>query len=89
MTVALHVLKGNQLYAKFSKCEFWLRSVSFLGHIIFSEGVEGDSKKMDAVRNCPRPLIPTEIRSSLGQVGYSGRFVDGFSSITSTLTDLT
>ena len=61
----LEVLEEHQLYAKFRKCEFSLRSVAFLGHIISGDGVEVDLKKTDAVRNRPRPLTPINIRSFL------------------------
>ena len=54
LRVVLQNLKRHQLYAKYSKCEFWLRSVTFLGHIISSEGVEVDLRKTEAVKNCPR-----------------------------------
>ena len=66
LRVMLQVLKENELFAKYSKCEFWLRSVVFLGHIISSEGVEVDPRKMEAVRNWPRPLTQSDIRSFLG-----------------------
>jgi len=89
LRIVLQVLKDYQLYAKFSKCEFWLRSVAFLGHIISSEGIEVDPKKTDAVKSWPRPLSPSDIRSFLGLAGYYRRFVEGFSSIASPLTALT
>ena len=54
LTVVLQTFKEHQLYDKYSKCEFWLRSVTFLGHIISSEGVEVDLRKTEAVKNCPR-----------------------------------
>ena len=57
LLLALQVLKEHQLYAKFSKCDFLLRLVSFLGHIIFVEGVEVDTKKTDVVRNWPRNFV--------------------------------
>ena len=60
------MLKENQLFAKYNKCEFWLRSVAFLGNIVTSEGVEVDPRKNEAVKNCPRPLTPIDIRSFLG-----------------------
>ena len=70
-------------------CEFWLRSMNFLGHIIYSEGVEVDPRKMKAVKNWPRPLTPTEIKSFLDLAGYYRRLMDGFASIESPLTTLT
>ena len=73
LRLALQVLYEHQLYSKFSNCGFWLRSISFLGHIISGDGVEVDSKKTDAVRNWPTPLTPTDIRSFLGLGGYYRR----------------
>ncbi|KAH0670724.1 hypothetical protein KY285_025700 [Solanum tuberosum] len=89
LRIVLQVLKDQQLFAKFSKCEFWLRFVAFLGHIVSSKGIEVDPKKTDAVKSCPRPLTHSDIRSFLGLAGYYRRLVEGFSSITSPLTALT
>ena len=89
LRVVLQVLKEHQLFPKYSKCEFWLRSVTFRGHIISSERVEVDPRKMKVVKNWPRPLTPTNIRSFFGLAGYYRRFVDGFVSIESLLTTLT
>ena len=83
LRVVLQVLKEHQHFSKYSKCEFWLRSVAFLGHIISSENEEVDPKKTEAVRNLPKPLNPTDIRSFLGLAGYYRMFVDGFVSIAS------
>ena len=85
----MQVLKEHQLFTKYSKCEFWLRSVASLGHIISSEGTEVDPNKAKAVMNWPRPLIPTDIRSLLGLSGYYRRFIDGFASIVSPSTTFT
>ena len=63
------MLKENQLFAKYSKCELWLRSVAFLGHIISNEGVEVDPREIEGVKNWPRPLTPTDIRIFLCLVG--------------------
>ncbi|KAH0652933.1 hypothetical protein KY289_030611 [Solanum tuberosum] len=76
LRIVLQVLKDHQLFAKFSKCEFWLRSVAFLGHIVSSKGIEVDLKKTDSVKSWPRPLPPTDIRRFLCLVGYYRRFVE-------------
>ena len=89
LRVVLDVLKEHQLFAKYSKCEFWLRSATFLGHIISSEGVEVDPRNTEAVKNWPRPLSPINIRNFLGLVGYYRLCVDSFASIASPLTTLT
>ena len=89
LRVVLQTLKEHQLFAKYSNFEFLFRLVAFLGHIIFSNRVEVDPKKTEAVKNWPRPLTPTDIGSFLGLEGYNGRFVDEFASIASPLTTLT
>ncbi|TYK04344.1 reverse transcriptase [Cucumis melo var. makuwa] len=85
----LETLRANKLYAKFSKCEFWLKKVTFLGHVVSSEGVSVDPAKIEAVTNWPRPSIVSEIRSFLGLTGYYRRFVEDFSRIASPLIQLT
>ena len=88
LRVVLQVLKENQLFAKYSKCEFWLRSVAFHSHIISTEGAEVDPRKIDVVMNWPRQLTPNDIRNFLGLASYYRRFVYGFASIASSLTTL-
>ncbi|XP_069150272.1 uncharacterized mitochondrial protein AtMg00860-like [Solanum lycopersicum] len=87
--LTLQVLRKQHLYAKFSQCEFWLRSVNFLGHVVSEKGVEVDPRKTEVVKNWPKPLVPTDIRSFLGLASYYHRFVEGFSSIATSLTALT
>ncbi|WMV37593.1 hypothetical protein MTR67_030978 [Solanum verrucosum] len=89
LRVVLQTLKDRQLFAKFNKCDFWLQSVAFLGHIVSSEGIRVDSQKIEAVKQWPRPTSATDIRTFLGLAGYYRRFVEGFSSIASPLTKLT
>ncbi|KAH0658205.1 hypothetical protein KY289_026953 [Solanum tuberosum] len=74
LRIVLQTLKDKELYAKFSKCEFWLESVAFLGHIVSIDGIRVDTQKIDAVQSWPRPISPTDIRSFLGLVGYYRRF---------------
>ena len=89
LRLTLKVFRQHQLYAKFSKCEFWLKSMTFLGHVVSDKGVEVDPMKIEAIRNWPKPLNPTNIRSLLGLPGYCRRFVEVFSSIVAPLTSLT
>ncbi|XP_070010178.1 uncharacterized mitochondrial protein AtMg00860-like [Nicotiana sylvestris] len=87
--VVLQTLRKQKLYANFSKCEFWMESVAFLGHVVSGEGIKEDHKKIEEVQSWPRPTSVTEIRSFLGLAGYYRRFVQGFSSIASPMTRLT
>ncbi|XP_070019353.1 uncharacterized mitochondrial protein AtMg00860-like [Nicotiana sylvestris] len=79
----------EKIYAKLSKCEFWISLVAFLGHVVSSEGIQVDPKKIEAVQSWPRPSSAIEIQSFLGLAGYYCRFVQGFSFVTSPMTKLT
>ncbi len=83
------MLKEKKLYAKLSKCEFWLKEVSFLGHIIFGSGIDVDPSKVDAVSQWDTPKSVIEVISLLGLAGYYRRFIEGFSKIAFPLTQLT
>ncbi|GKB63699.1 putative reverse transcriptase domain-containing protein [Tanacetum coccineum] len=89
LRLVLELLKKEKLYAKFSKCEFWLREVQFLGHVINGNGIHVDPSKIEAVKNWKAPRTPTEVRSFLGLAGYYRRFIENFSKIAKSLTILT
>ena len=86
--MVLGTLRKHQLYAKFSKCQFWLREVAFLGHVITAGGIAVDPSHIKAILEFPTPTNQTEVRSILGMAGYYRKFVEGFSSIAKPLTQL-
>nr|GEW17989.1 putative reverse transcriptase domain-containing protein [Tanacetum cinerariifolium] len=81
LKLILELLKKEELYAKFSKCEFWIPKVQFLGHVIDSKGIHVDPAKIESIKDWASPKTPTEIRQFLGLVGYYRRFIEGFSKI--------
>jgi hypothetical protein len=88
LRLVLQKLQEHQLYAKFSKCDFWLKEVSFLGHIITNGGIAVDSSKVQDVLNWNPPRNVPEIRSFLDLAGYYRRFIEGFSRIVKPITSL-
>nr|XP_009787887.1 PREDICTED: uncharacterized protein K02A2.6-like [Nicotiana sylvestris] len=86
--IVMQILKERQLYAKLSKCEFWLNEVAFLWHIVSAEGVKVDPSKIQAIVDWKLLKTPTEIKGFLVLAGYYRRFVKGFSIIASPLTKL-
>ena len=79
LRVVLRILRDLQLYAKFSKCEFWLTKVKFLGHVVSITSVSVKPEKVEAVMSWERPKSVFEILSFLGFVGYYRRFIEDFS----------
>ena len=85
----METLRAEKLYANFSKCEFWIRKVDFLGHVVSEAGIHVDPSKIKAMKNREAPRTPTEIRQFLGLAGYYRRFIKNFSRIPKPLTTLT
>ncbi|GJT98301.1 putative reverse transcriptase domain-containing protein [Tanacetum coccineum] len=89
LKLILELLKKEELYAKFSKCEFWIPKVQFLGHMIDSEGIYVDPANIESVKDWASPKSPTEIHQFVGLAGYYRRFIDRFSKIAKPMTKLT
>ncbi|GJR90495.1 putative reverse transcriptase domain-containing protein [Tanacetum coccineum] len=89
LRLVLELLKREKLYAKFSKCEFWLKEVQFLRHVINGNGIHVDPNKIEAVKNWKAPRTPTEVCSFLGLARYYRRFIENFSKTAKSLTILT
>ncbi|GKB01078.1 putative nucleotidyltransferase, ribonuclease H [Tanacetum coccineum] len=87
--LVLELLKKERLYAKFSKCKFWLREVQFLGHVINGDGIHVDPSKIEVVKSWEAPRTPSKVHSFLGLAGYYRRFIENFSKIAKPLSILT
>jgi hypothetical protein len=86
LRMVLEKLRSNQLYFKFSKCEFWLMEVTFLGHVISAGGISVDPSKVTDVLNWMPPMNASDIRSFLGLAGYYRWFIKDFSKIIKPMT---
>jgi hypothetical protein len=88
LRLIMEKLREHKLYAKFSKCEFWLNKVGFLGHIVSAERVAVDPSKVASVTKWESPKNVGDIRSFLGLAGYYRRFIENFSKIAKPMTEL-
>ena len=89
LRIVLQLLRDHQLYAKFSKCEFWLIEVRFLGHVVSALSVSVDPEKFEAVMSWERPKSVFKIRSFLGLARYYKRFIEDFSRLAAPMMRLT
>ncbi|GKC90853.1 putative reverse transcriptase domain-containing protein, partial [Tanacetum coccineum] len=89
LKLIMELLKKEELYVKFSKCEFWIPKVQFLGHVIDSKGIHVDPAKIESIKDWASPKSATEIRQFLGLAGYYRSFIEGFSKIAKPITKLT
>jgi hypothetical protein len=88
LCIVLQLLHDHQLYAKFSKSEFWLTEVQFLGHVVSSEGISMDPSKVREVLYWKPPRTVHQVRNFLGLAGYYRIFIPNFSKIVKPITDL-
>ncbi|KAL0325066.1 UNVERIFIED_CONTAM: Retrovirus-related Pol polyprotein from transposon [Sesamum radiatum] len=88
LRTVLQILREKQLYAKFSKCEFWMEEIAFLGHVVSKEGVQPDPAKVKAIMEWEQLKNVLEVRSFFGLAGYYRRFVKDFFVVSKPLTHL-
>lgn len=86
LKMTLEILRKNQLYAKRSKCHFGCREISYLGHLIYGQGVKANSKKLQSMKNWRLPNSIKALKAFLGLIGYYRRFIKGYGVIVGPLT---
>ncbi|XP_020249120.1 uncharacterized protein LOC109826501 [Asparagus officinalis] len=85
----LKILREHRLFTKYSKCQFWLDRIAFLGHVVSGDGISMDPDKVAAVKDWPTPKSVSDIKSFLGLAGYYRRFIKDFSKIVEPMMRLT
>ena len=88
LKIVLQELQEHQIYAKFSKCDFFKDKIQYLGHVVTKQGISVDPEKIRAIEEWPVPKEVTNVRSFMGITGYYQRFIEGFSRIANPITSL-
>ena len=88
LKIVLQELREHQLFAKFSKCDFFKDKIQYLGHVVTKEGIFVDPEKIRAIEDWSVPKDVTDVRSFMGIIGYYQRFIKGFSRITNPINAL-
>ena len=88
LRLVLKKLREHRLYAKFSKCEFWLSEVTYLGHVISGKGIAVNPERVQVILDWTLPETVKQVRSFLGLASYCRRFIENFSKVVKPLTEL-